>query len=204
MAFGYGYRTWEWQRALRGFFHPGIFALLFKALQMFGLDQPEAIATAPRILQGFSFSFYFTFCTDSKFLPSFSIPFKRGVISPFSFIQHLLPHWRVFMFVHVCSCSCVFVCACVFMCACCCLFYAVYLPSPPPPPPPLSFSSSPSSPFFSSPPPFYFFSFLPLLFLVVVVFLSIVVSLFQEWWLLLLISAFGGWLGSGSVQELQG
>ncbi|KAF0682830.1 Aste57867_25129 [Aphanomyces stellatus] len=52
MVFGYGYLTWEWlpHAQLRGYAHPAVFALLYKALQ--NLDSPWAVAYSPRILQG--------------------------------------------------------------------------------------------------------------------------------------------------------
>jgi len=44
-VFGYGYTTWEWQPAsmLRGFFHPLVFAVLYKILQLLRLDTPYAL-----------------------------------------------------------------------------------------------------------------------------------------------------------------
>ena len=152
--------------------------------------------------------FHFHFISLFALTASFCLLFQflsKGELSRLFLSSNTCCHTGVcsclFMCVHVRVCSCVHVCLCVHVAVCFMLCICLLLPLllllflflPPPPPPS-----------FSSPPPFYFFSFLPLLFLVVVVFLSIVVSLFQEWWLLLLISAFGGWLGSGSVQELQG
>lgn len=53
MVFGYGYATWEWQEAqLRGYTHPLMFAIVFKALQVLRLDSPWAVVVAPRLLQG--------------------------------------------------------------------------------------------------------------------------------------------------------
>ncbi|OQR88481.1 GPI mannosyltransferase [Thraustotheca clavata] len=50
----YGYGTWEWlpTAQLRGYAHPALFALLYKGLQVLGLDTPWAVAYAPRLLQG--------------------------------------------------------------------------------------------------------------------------------------------------------
>ncbi|ETV98749.1 hypothetical protein, variant 1 [Aphanomyces invadans] len=61
MVFGYGYLTWEWQphAQLRGYAHPAIFALLYKSLQLLGLDSRWAVAYGPRILEG-----VFTAITD--------------------------------------------------------------------------------------------------------------------------------------------
>ncbi|TYZ57405.1 hypothetical protein PybrP1_011513, partial [[Pythium] brassicae (nom. inval.)] len=46
LAFGYGHLC------IRGFAHPGLFALLYKALALLGLDSRWAVAYGPRILQG--------------------------------------------------------------------------------------------------------------------------------------------------------
>ncbi|TMW60845.1 hypothetical protein Poli38472_000887 [Pythium oligandrum] len=65
MVFGYGYLTWEWQddARLRGYAHPALFALLYKALELLGLDSRWAIAYGPRVLQGglASLNDYFTY-----------------------------------------------------------------------------------------------------------------------------------------------
>jgi phosphatidylinositol glycan class B len=50
--YGYGYLTWEWKVGLRSFLHPGIFALLYKLLQILSLDSARAMIVAPKILQG--------------------------------------------------------------------------------------------------------------------------------------------------------
>ncbi|OQR87527.1 GPI mannosyltransferase [Achlya hypogyna] len=63
LVYGYGYlyervaarlTTWEWQpdARLRGYAHPALFALLYKFLQLLGLDTPWAVAYGPRLLQG--------------------------------------------------------------------------------------------------------------------------------------------------------
>uniref|UniRef100_K3W7V1 Mannosyltransferase n=1 Tax=Globisporangium ultimum (strain ATCC 200006 / CBS 805.95 / DAOM BR144) TaxID=431595 RepID=K3W7V1_GLOUD len=54
MVFGYGHLTWEWQSdaKIRGFAHPGLFVLLYKALALLNLDSRWAVAYGPRILQG--------------------------------------------------------------------------------------------------------------------------------------------------------
>lgn len=53
MAFGYGHKTWEWQPTarIRGYFHPAIFAFLFRILAFFGLDSRNIIACAPYLFQ---------------------------------------------------------------------------------------------------------------------------------------------------------
>ncbi|KAJ1757193.1 Mannosyltransferase aptg1, partial [Coemansia sp. RSA 1824] len=38
LVFGYGFVTWEWRHGLRGFAHPMLFACVYKALQVLGLD----------------------------------------------------------------------------------------------------------------------------------------------------------------------
>eukprot|EP01104_Vermistella_antarctica_P003346 TRINITY_DN13515_c0_g1_i1.p1 TRINITY_DN13515_c0_g1~~TRINITY_DN13515_c0_g1_i1.p1 ORF type:complete len:762 (+),score=167.97 TRINITY_DN13515_c0_g1_i1:160-2445(+) len=52
LAFGYGHMTWEWSEKIRGFTHPLLFAMLYKALQVVGLDSPFVSMWAPRLLQG--------------------------------------------------------------------------------------------------------------------------------------------------------
>lgn len=39
----YGYLTWEWEHRLRGFLHPGVFALVYALLDALRMDSPEAI-----------------------------------------------------------------------------------------------------------------------------------------------------------------
>ncbi|ONK79617.1 uncharacterized protein A4U43_C01F8200 [Asparagus officinalis] len=51
IAFGYGHLTWEWQKGIRSYLHPLIFALLYKILAFFRLDAPWFMARAPRLLQ---------------------------------------------------------------------------------------------------------------------------------------------------------
>lgn len=54
LVFGYGHLTWEWslQAKLRSIVHPGIYAILFKLLQISGLDSPLAVRNLPRLFQG--------------------------------------------------------------------------------------------------------------------------------------------------------
>jgi phosphatidylinositol glycan class B len=47
----YGYLTWEWFAALRGWAHPLLFAALYRALAALRLDTPAALVLAPRLLQ---------------------------------------------------------------------------------------------------------------------------------------------------------
>ncbi len=42
-ALTYGYLTWEWQEAIRGYTHPLIFAALYKLLAVLNLDWPIAL-----------------------------------------------------------------------------------------------------------------------------------------------------------------
>ena len=51
MVFGYGYVTWEWTRGLRGFTHPLIFASVYKAAAMLGLDTVPVLVWSPRVVQ---------------------------------------------------------------------------------------------------------------------------------------------------------
>ncbi|CAN0028656.1 unnamed protein product [Ectocarpus sp. 6 AP-2014] len=53
LAFGSGHLTWEWEQTarIRGFTHPLIFAAVYKALQILGLDTRWAVAHSPKLLQ---------------------------------------------------------------------------------------------------------------------------------------------------------
>ncbi|XP_064606648.1 GPI mannosyltransferase 3-like [Liolophura sinensis] len=53
MVFGYGYLTWEWRYGLRGYLYPSMFAIFFKILAVFGLDNRLMLIKMPRIVQGF-------------------------------------------------------------------------------------------------------------------------------------------------------
>lgn len=52
-AFGYGYRTWEWdeENPIRSPLYHLPFALFFKLFKVSGLDNPTLIAYFPRVLQ---------------------------------------------------------------------------------------------------------------------------------------------------------
>ncbi|KAJ2631274.1 glycosylphosphatidylinositol anchor biosynthesis [Coemansia sp. RSA 1290] len=50
LAFGYGFVTWEWRHALRGFAHPMLFAAVYRMLWLLGLDNSFLITTAPYLL----------------------------------------------------------------------------------------------------------------------------------------------------------
>jgi len=52
LSFGYGVLTWEWERELRGWLHPILFAALYRALAALGVDSLAAVVYAPRVLQG--------------------------------------------------------------------------------------------------------------------------------------------------------
>ncbi|KAJ2600190.1 glycosylphosphatidylinositol anchor biosynthesis [Coemansia sp. RSA 1721] len=49
-VFGYGYITWEWRHALRGFAHPMLFAAVYRALAMLRLDDTSLILVAPYVV----------------------------------------------------------------------------------------------------------------------------------------------------------
>ncbi|KAJ2781118.1 glycosylphosphatidylinositol anchor biosynthesis [Coemansia javaensis] len=50
LAFGYGYATWEWRHGLRGFAHPMLFAAVYRAVRMLGLDGTFLVVAAPYAL----------------------------------------------------------------------------------------------------------------------------------------------------------
>ncbi|GAV56763.1 Glyco_transf_22 domain-containing protein [Cephalotus follicularis] len=51
IVFGYGHLTWEWNKGIRSYLHPMMFALLYKVLALLGLDTPWLMMKAPRLLQ---------------------------------------------------------------------------------------------------------------------------------------------------------
>ena len=51
MVFGYGYLTWEWERGLRGYAHPAMFAALYKLAATLGVDTTPVLVWSPRVLQ---------------------------------------------------------------------------------------------------------------------------------------------------------
>ncbi|XP_067929021.1 GPI mannosyltransferase 3-like [Watersipora subatra] len=54
-AYGHGYLTWEWTAKIRGYLYPSIFTMLYKALDLLGMDSFFTIVKLPRLLQA---SFY--------------------------------------------------------------------------------------------------------------------------------------------------
>lgn len=54
LAFGYGFKTWEWQAGarIRGFLHPLTFAAAYKLVALIGLDSRAVVACLPWIMQG--------------------------------------------------------------------------------------------------------------------------------------------------------
>ena len=51
MVFGYGHLTWEWERGLRGYAHPAMFAALYKLAATLGVDTTPVLVWSPRVLQ---------------------------------------------------------------------------------------------------------------------------------------------------------
>eukprot|EP00158_Paraphelidium_tribonemae_P004734 Partr_v1_DN26938_c0_g1_i2_m7184 putative phosphatidylinositol glycan anchor biosynthesis, class B len=53
LVYGYGYLTWEWTTRIRSATHPLVFAVLYKLLNILGLDRSYAVyINAPMIFQG--------------------------------------------------------------------------------------------------------------------------------------------------------
>lgn len=52
-VFGYGYLTWEWwdEHQVRSIAHPFVYAVVYFALKVLGIDYPGVVAYAPRVLQ---------------------------------------------------------------------------------------------------------------------------------------------------------
>ncbi|XP_074264446.1 mannosyltransferase APTG1 isoform X1 [Silene latifolia] len=53
LVFGYGHLTWEWEKGIRSYLHPLLFAILYKVLAFLHLDTPLFMMKAPRLLQAF-------------------------------------------------------------------------------------------------------------------------------------------------------
>ncbi|CAN4084330.1 unnamed protein product [Withania somnifera] len=51
ISFGYGHLTWEWEKGIRSYLHPVIFAALYKILALLHLDKPWFMIRTPRLLQ---------------------------------------------------------------------------------------------------------------------------------------------------------
>ncbi|XP_002976970.2 GPI mannosyltransferase 3 [Selaginella moellendorffii] len=51
IVFGYGHLTWEWNKGLRSYLHPLMFAALYKMLAVLKLDTPWFMARSPRLFQ---------------------------------------------------------------------------------------------------------------------------------------------------------
>ncbi|KAF3649801.1 putative E3 ubiquitin-protein ligase XBAT32-like [Capsicum annuum] len=51
ISFGYGHLTWEWEKGIRSYLHPVIFAALYKVLAFLNLDKPWFMIRTPRLLQ---------------------------------------------------------------------------------------------------------------------------------------------------------
>ncbi|XP_065157206.1 GPI mannosyltransferase 3-like [Atheta coriaria] len=50
-VYGYGYLSWEWTKGIRSYLHPGIIAIVYKILQLIGVDSTEMLIYVPRLLQ---------------------------------------------------------------------------------------------------------------------------------------------------------
>lgn len=42
-VYGYGYLSWEWTKGIRSYLHPGIIAIVYKILQLIGVDSTEML-----------------------------------------------------------------------------------------------------------------------------------------------------------------
>lgn len=56
LAFGYGYKTWEWREGIRSVLYPASFAALFKMLSFIGADTPALLIHIPRLLHAIAFA----------------------------------------------------------------------------------------------------------------------------------------------------
>lgn len=44
-AFGYGALTWEWQKGIRSYLYPSVFAAVYYLLKITGLDYADAVVS---------------------------------------------------------------------------------------------------------------------------------------------------------------
>ncbi|OAD01713.1 glycosyltransferase family 22 protein, partial [Mucor lusitanicus CBS 277.49] len=51
LVFGNGYLTWEWREKIRSFAHPLAIAMVYKLIQVVGLDSTHVLVAAPRYFQ---------------------------------------------------------------------------------------------------------------------------------------------------------
>lgn len=43
LVFGFGELTWEWQKGIRSYLYPGVFAIFYSILKFTRLDYPEVV-----------------------------------------------------------------------------------------------------------------------------------------------------------------
>ncbi|KNA07616.1 hypothetical protein SOVF_170180 isoform A [Spinacia oleracea] len=89
LVFGYGHLTWEWQRGIRGYLHPLLFAVLYKVLAFLHLDTPWIMMKAPRLLQ----SIFAAIC--DLYLYKFSDIIFGNRVAKWTLFSHLT-NWFVF------------------------------------------------------------------------------------------------------------
>ncbi|XP_076655940.1 phosphatidylinositol glycan anchor biosynthesis class B [Halictus rubicundus] len=51
LAFGYGYRTWEWTLNIRNYIYPFLISIIYRVLALASLDYVIVLTTMPRIIQ---------------------------------------------------------------------------------------------------------------------------------------------------------
>ncbi|XP_059570673.1 GPI mannosyltransferase 3 isoform X1 [Alligator mississippiensis] len=51
MVFNYGHLTWEWEKGLRGYSYPLLFAGMYKILQLLAKDEVQLLIWVPRLVQ---------------------------------------------------------------------------------------------------------------------------------------------------------
>ncbi|XP_063977844.1 GPI mannosyltransferase 3 [Diachasmimorpha longicaudata] len=51
LAFGYGHLTWEWRHGIRSYIYPFLISILYKILELVGLDSAGILINAPRVCQ---------------------------------------------------------------------------------------------------------------------------------------------------------
>ncbi|XP_042066073.1 mannosyltransferase APTG1-like [Salvia splendens] len=89
ISFGYGHLTWEWEKGIRSYLHPLIFAALYKVLAFLHLDFHWFMIRSPRLLQ----SIFASFC--DLYVYKFSRVLFGGSVAEWALFAQL-SNWFLF------------------------------------------------------------------------------------------------------------
>lgn len=90
LVFGYGYLTWEWEKRIRGYLHPLLFAITFKFLQLLDLDTRTTLVWSAKVLQ-----VIFASIGDVFFL-KLARRVVGGGVAKWALLAHLTNHFALF------------------------------------------------------------------------------------------------------------